>query len=104
MWCDSAPRTASWKPTLSASVGTVNDDQVEVRPARTSASACSTKYSAQAAAYAWKYDRARLRSSALLHRGIFHSKVTSGRVTVRGRLIRTLWPVDFTYPKSVSLL
>ena len=28
--------------------------------------------------------------------GTFHSKVTSGLLTVRGRLISTLCPVDFT--------
>src|SRR5579859_2225819 len=32
--------------------------------------------------------------------GIFHSNVTSGRLTVFGRLMTTLWPVDLTYPKS----
>jgi hypothetical protein len=43
------PRTASVNPTLSVFSGTLKGDQVLVRPARTSASACSTKYSAQAA-------------------------------------------------------
>src|SRR5271165_6806488 len=88
------------------SSGTVNGSHVLVRPARISASACSTKYSAHAAAYAWKYVRARSRSIALdsgwpaLSTGGFHSNVTGGRDTVLGRLISTLWPVDFTYPKS----
>ena len=50
MWCDSTPRTASVKPQLIASSGTVNGSQVLVWPARISASAFSTKYSAQAAA------------------------------------------------------
>ena len=50
MWWDSTPRTASVKPTLFASWGTSNDSQVLVRPARISASACSTKYTADAAA------------------------------------------------------
>ena len=46
--------------------------------------------------------RARLRSMALDHWGIFHSKVVSGLVAVRGRLISTLCPVDFTYPMSTN--
>ena len=50
MWCDSTPRTASVKPQLFASSGTVNGSQVLVRPARISASAFSMKYSAHAAA------------------------------------------------------
>src|SRR5215467_15962870 len=33
-----------------------------------------------------------------LSTGIFHSKLASGLVAVRGRLICTLWPVDLTYP------
>ena len=54
MWWESTPRTASVKPTETASSGTSNDVQVLVRPARTSASAFSVKCSASAAAYAWK--------------------------------------------------
>src|ERR1700753_1234167 len=102
MWCDRTPRTASVKPQLIASSGTLNDSHVLVRPARISASACSTKYSAHAAAYAWKYVLARSRSIALdsgwpfLSTGGVHSNDTSGRDTVRGRLICTLCPVDFT--------
>jgi hypothetical protein len=53
-WCDSTPRTASWKPQPMASSGTLKSLQVEVRPAFNSPSAFSTKYSAVAAAYAWK--------------------------------------------------
>ena len=41
-------------PQLLASSGTLNGSQVLVRPARISARAFSVKYSAQAAAYAWK--------------------------------------------------
>ena len=41
MWCDSTPRAASWKPTLTASSGTVKSFHDFVRPARTSASAFS---------------------------------------------------------------
>src|SRR6266702_5079522 len=37
-----------------------------------------------------------------LSAGIVHSKVTSGLLTVRGRLISTLWPVDLTYPVSTN--
>ena len=54
MWWESTPRTASVKPTLNASSGTLNGSQVFVRPALISARAFSTKYSAAAAAYAWK--------------------------------------------------
>ena len=54
MWWDSTPRTASVNPQLTASSGTVNFSHVLVWPARTSASACSAKCSAAAAAYAWK--------------------------------------------------
>ena len=50
MWCDSTPRTASVKPQLFASSGTLNGSQVFVCPARISASACSVKCSAAAAA------------------------------------------------------
>src|SRR3954466_12160667 len=96
MWWDSTPRTASVKPTLTDSSGTLNFSHVLVLPPRISSSAFCTKYSASPAAYAWKYVRARLRSRALLHFGIFHSKVTSGFNAVRGRLISTLWPVDLT--------
>jgi Cdc6-like AAA superfamily ATPase len=39
---------------------------------------------------------ARLRSMALDHWGIFHSKVVSGLVAVRGRLMSTLLPVALT--------
>ena len=46
MWCDSTPRTASVKPQPIASSGTLNVSQVLVWPARTSASAFSTKCSA----------------------------------------------------------
>ena len=102
MWCDSTPRTASVKPQLTPSSGTLNGSHVLVLPLRTSASACSTKCRAIAAEYAWKYVRARLRSSALLHCGIFHSKPTSGLVAVRGRVIVTLCPVDLTYGVSTS--
>ena len=96
MWWLSTPRTASVKPTEIAASGTSNDVHVSVCPARTSSSAFSVKYSASAAAYAWKYVRARFRSIALLHLGIFHSKVTSGFSAVRGRLITTLFPVALT--------
>src|SRR5215472_13719413 len=34
--------------------------------------------------------------------GIFHSNVTSGLLTVFGKLMITLCPVDLTYPKSTS--
>ena len=54
MWWLSTPRTASVKPTLTASSGTSNGVQVLVRPARTSSRPLSTKCSASAAAYAWK--------------------------------------------------
>ena len=54
MWWLSTPRTASVNPTLTASSGTSNFVQVLVRPARISSSAFSQKYSASAAAYAWK--------------------------------------------------
>ena len=50
MWCESTPRTASVKPQLMASSGTLNGFQVSVCPARTSASAFSTKCRAAAAA------------------------------------------------------
>jgi len=50
MWCDSIPRTASWKPQETASSGTVKGVEVRVRPAWTSSIARSTKYSAAAAA------------------------------------------------------
>ena len=63
---------------------------VSVRPARTSSRALSTKCRAKAAMYAWKYVRARFRSSALLHWGMFHSKAASGLSIVRGRVIFTL--------------
>ena len=36
------------------------------------------------------------------HFGIFHSKVTGPLVAVLGRLMTTLFPVDFTYPMSTS--
>src|SRR5215475_753862 len=103
MWCDSTPRTASVNPQLKPLSGTVNGSHVFVLPARISANAFSTKCSAHAAEYAWKYVRARLRSMALLHFGIFHSNVTSGLDTVFGRLMSTLRPVDFTYPMSTRL-
>ena len=67
-----------------------------VLPARTSASAFSRKCSAAAAAYAWKYVRARLRSIVFDHCGIFHSKLTGPFSAVFGRLICTLLPVAFT--------
>ena len=54
MWCDSTPRTASVKPQLTASSGTLKVSQVLVWPARISASAFSVKCRAAAAAYAWK--------------------------------------------------
>ena len=79
-----------------ASCGTLNSDHVLVLPACNSASACSTKYKAQEAAYTWKYVRARSRSMALLHFGIFHSNSTSGSDMVFGKYILTLRPVDFT--------
>ena len=41
MWCEMTPRAASWKPTLTASSGTVKSFQLLVRPARTSTSAFS---------------------------------------------------------------
>ena len=50
MWCDSTPRTASVKPQPMPSSGTLNGSHVLVCPARISASAFSTKCSAQAAA------------------------------------------------------
>src|SRR5437588_409747 len=81
-----------------ASLGTVKSLQVLVWPARTSSSAFSIQWSATAAAYAWKYVRARLRSIALLHCGIFHSNSTSGFVAVLGSRILTLCPVDSTKP------
>ena len=49
MWCLSTPRAASWKPTLTASSGTLNSFQDFVRPARTSASAFSRWYNATSA-------------------------------------------------------
>ena len=64
------------------------------------ASAFSMKCNAQHAAYAWKYVRARSRSMALLHFGIFHSNSTSGSDVVFGKYIFTLVPVALTYPKS----
>ena len=45
MWCESTPRAASWKPTLTASSGTLKSAQLFVRPARTSTSAFSRQYS-----------------------------------------------------------
>lgn len=48
------PRTASVNPTPIDSSGTSNCSQVWVRPARTSSIACSAKWRAAAAAYAWK--------------------------------------------------
>ena len=39
MWCESTPRAASWKPTLTASLGTLKSLQLFVRPARTSTAA-----------------------------------------------------------------
>src|SRR5271155_5726955 len=53
-WCDNTPRTASWKPHPIASSGTLKSFHVLVLPACSSASACSAKYRAAAAAYAWK--------------------------------------------------
>ena len=50
----STPRTASWKPHPIASSGTLKSFHVLVLPACSSASACSAKYRAAAAAYAWK--------------------------------------------------
>ena len=41
MWCESTPRAASWKPTLTASSGTLKSVQLLVRPARTSSNALS---------------------------------------------------------------
>ena len=41
MWWLSTPRAASWKPTDTASSGTVNSFQDFVRPARTSTCAFS---------------------------------------------------------------
>src|SRR5712691_8264879 len=67
-----------------------------VWPACISASAFSTQCSATAAEYAWKYVRARLRSIALLHCGIFHSYSTSGFRAVLGSRILTLCPVALT--------
>jgi hypothetical protein len=96
MWCESTPRTASVNPQPIPTSGTSNGSQVLVRPARISASAFSAKCSAQAAAYAWKYVRARPRSMVLLQRGIFHSKLTGPLSAVFGRLICTLEPVALT--------
>src|SRR5580658_6532066 len=62
--------------------------------------AFSAKCRAQAAAYAWKYVRARSRSMALLHLGIFHSNSTSGFDAVLGKSTFTLCPVALTYPMS----
>src|SRR5438105_9629984 len=81
-----------------ASLGTVNSLHVLVWPACISASAFSTQCSATAAEYAWKYVRARLRSIALLHCGIFHSNSTAGFVALLGSRILTLCPVDSTRP------
>ena len=67
------------------SSGTLNSVQVLVRPAFISLRACSTEVGAAAAEYAWKYVRARSRSMALLHLGIFHSNSTSGIDIVFGR-------------------
>ena len=44
-----------------------------------------------------KYTRARLRSIALDHCGIFHSNSVSGVFGVLGSWIFTLLPVDCTY-------
>src|SRR5262245_12650937 len=85
------------------SSGTLNGSHVLVWPLRTSASAFSMKCSAQPQAYAWKYVRARSRSIAFDHGGIFHSKVTGGRVALLGRLMTTLFPVALTKPQSTRL-
>ena len=78
------------KPQPIPSSGTVNSCHVLVWPARISSSAFSAKCSAAAAAYAWKYVRARFRSSVFEYSGIFHSSVTSPLSAVLGRWISTL--------------
>src|SRR5579863_6971136 len=103
MWWESTPGTASWKPQPMASFGTVNSFHVLVWPAFNSASALSIQCSATAAEYAWKYVRARLRSIALLHWGIFHSNSTSGLVADLGRRIFTLCPVALMYPPRSTI-
>src|SRR5690242_17901430 len=62
--------------------------------------AVSTKCTAIAAAYATKYARARSRSRAFDHFGIFHSRVISGSLSLRGKEIWTLDPVALTYGVS----
>src|SRR3954447_2457349 len=47
-----------------------------------------------------KYGRARSRSMVLLHLGMCHSSVVSGRLSPLGSEIRTLWPVALTYGVS----
>jgi hypothetical protein len=79
-----------------ASSGTLNSVHVLVRPACSSSSAFSAKCRAHAAAYAWKYVRARSRSIAFDHFGTCHSNSTSGFIAVCGIYILTLLPVAFT--------